>query len=308
MKMQRRLRYKDIRIGNDGGFKSVGAGIFSWSDLYHALLTVRWPFFFLGFVATFWAINAVFGTLYYLSGGIAGAPHIGYQDCFFFSVQTLSTVGYGHLHPANLTANILVAVEILIGLMLISTLTGLIFARFSRPKARMLFSTVAVVHFRDGQQTLSFRIANERNTHVAEAQIKVFLLKDFVSKEGHRMRRFLDLKLVRDATPALLLSWTVMHVIDETSPLAGVSEADFAAGSMTLMISLQGYDPVLAQTVQVNHAYLPHQIIWNAEFEDSIERMPDGRTRLHYDKLSAYRQLQPSDPHDVAASSATRRP
>lgn len=122
------------------------------------------------------------------------------------------------------------------------------------------------------------------------------------------MRRFLDLKLVRDATPALLLSWTVMHVIDETSPLAGVSEADFAAGSMTLMISLQGYDPVLAQTVQVNHAYLPHQIIWNAEFEDSIERMPDGRTRLHYDKLSAYRQLQPSDPHDVAASSATRRP
>ncbi|MFO1471942.1 MAG: ion channel [Turneriella sp.] len=291
MKIQRRPRYKDIEITTEGQFSSSGTAGFSWSDLYHALLTVRWIWFFLGFVATFWMLNAVFGTLYYVSNGIGGASSVTFLDCLFFSVQTLSTVGYGHLHPVNLTANILVAIEILLGLFLISTLTGLIFARFSRPKARILFSTVAVVHERDGLPTLSFRLANARNTHVAEAHIKVFLLRDFVTSEGHRMRRFLDLKLVRDETPALLLSWTVMHVIDPGSPLYGLSAGEFMEGNMSLQITMNGYDPVLAQTVQMNHAYLPGQIIWNAVFEDSIERIAGNRTRLHYDRLSAYRRI-----------------
>lgn len=294
MKIQKRLRFKDIVIDNNGQFSSSGTSGFSWQDLYHALLTIKWRYFFLGFVATFWAINGIFGTLYFVSGGIAGAAEIKFQDCFFFSVQTLSTVGYGHLHPANLMANILVAVEILIGLFLISTLTGLIFARFSRPKARILFSTVAVIHNRDGNPTLSFRLANERNTHVAEAAIKVFLLKDFVTREGQTMRRFLDLKLVRNETPALLLSWTVMHIIDETSPLNGVTEELFQKGNMAIMISMNGYDPVLAQTVQKNHAYLAGQVLWDVEFEDSIERLGDGRTRLHYDKISSYRPISRS--------------
>lgn len=291
MRVQKRLRFKDIVINDSGQFTARSTVGFSWTDLYHALLTIKWRYFFLGFVATFWTINIIFGVLYYLSGGIGGNSAVSFQDCFFFSVQTLSTVGYGHLHPINLTANILVAIEILIGLFLISTLTGLIFARFSRPRARILFSSVAVVHNRDGRPTLAFRLANERNTHVAEARIKVFMLKDVPTREGHGMRRFLDLKLVRDETPALLLSWTVMHVIDESSPLHGVTQEQFLDGGMTVMISVNGYDPVLAQTVQKNHAYLPHQVIWNAEFEDSIERMADGRTRLHYDKLSAYRLI-----------------
>lgn len=291
VKIQRKPRFKDIQIDANGQFSASGTGWFSWSDLYHTLLTVRWIWFFLGFVATFWVINAVFGTLYYLSGGIAGAARITFLDCFFFSVQTLSTVGYGHLHPENLLANILVAIEILIGLFLISTLTGLIFARFSRPKARILFSTVAVVHVRDGKQTLSFRLANERSTHVSEAHIKVTLLRDVETQEGHKMRRFLDMKLVRDETPALLLSWTVMHIIDENSPLYGISEEDFANGNMTVMIAMNGYDPVLAQTVQKNHAYLPGQVIWNAEFEDSIERISANRTRLHYERLSSIRNV-----------------
>lgn len=183
----------------------------------------------------------------------------------------------------------LVAIEILIGLFLISTLTGLIFARFSRPKARILFSTVAVVHVREGQPTLSFRLANERSTHVAEAHIKVTLLRDTVTSEGVTMRRFLDMKLVRDETPALLLSWTVMHVIDENSPLFNITEKVFQDGNMTIMIAMNGYDPVLAQTVQKNHAYLPGQVMWNAHFEDSIERISSNRTRLHYDRLSTYR-------------------
>lgn len=291
MKLQRRAWFKDIEINADGQFTSSGTTWFSWSDLYHALLTIRWGWFFLGFVATFWFLNTLFGTLYYLSRGIGGANEVTFLDCFFFSVQTLSTVGYGHLHPTNLTANILVAIEILLGLFLISTLTGLIFARFSRPKARILFSTVAVVHERDGVPTLSFRLANERNTHVAEAHIKVFLLRDFVTSEGHRMRRFLDLKLVRDETPALLLSWTVMHVINADSPLYGVSPEEFNNGNMSIQITMNGYDPVLAQTVQKNHAYLPNQIIWDAVFEDSIERVAGNRTRLHYDRLSAYRRI-----------------
>ena len=240
-----RSRFKDIEISADGQFVSSGSHWFSWSDLYHALLTIRWIWFFLGFVATFWLLNTLFGTLYYLSKGIGGAAEVSFLDCFFFSVQTLSTVGYGHLHPTNLTANILVAIEILLGLFLISTLTGLIFARFSRPKARILFSSVAVVHERDGVPALPFRLANERNTHVAEAHMKVLLLRDFVTSEGHQMPRFLDLKLVRDETPALLLSWTVMHVINADSPLYGISPEDFSAGN---------------------------------------------RTRMHYDRLSAYRR------------------
>jgi inward rectifier potassium channel len=291
MQISKRVRYKDIRLNSDGQFSTTGTSGFSWRDLYHALLTIRWPWFFLGFVATFWGINCVFGALYFFSNGIGGAPDISFTDCLFFSVQTLSTVGYGHLHPANLTANVLVSVEILIGLFLISTLTGLIFARFSRPKARILFSSVSVIHERDGIPTLSFRLANERNTHVAEASIKVFILKESKTTEGHKMRRFFDLKLVRDQTPALLLSWTVMHQIDAQSPLFGVTPEQFTDGSMTIMISMNGYDPVLAQTVQMNHAYLPGQVIWGAIFEDSIERIDSERTRLHYGKISKYRMI-----------------
>ena len=291
MRAKSKNRYKDIIANEQGQLTSRGSRLFSWRDIYHTLLTVRWPVFFLGFILTFWTINGFFGWLYFISKGISGKPEITYSDCFFFSVQTLSTVGYGHLHPANLLANALVACEIMLGLILISTLTGLIFARFSRPKARLLFSTVAVVHKRDGLPTLSFRVANERSTHVAEARVKVYLLRDTVTSEGHRMRRFFELKPVRDETPALLLSWTVMHCIDSASPLADVTPASFAEGNMAIMISLTGYDPSLAQTVQSNHVYGPGKILWDHAFEDAIERH-ESRTRLYYDRLSSARPVQ----------------
>lgn len=297
--MQTRQRYKDIITGQNGQMISKSSHLYSWRDAYHALLTIRWPFFFLGFIMTFWGINAIFGWLYYLSGGIGGREQVTFGDCFFFSVQTLSTVGYGHLHPLNLTANILVACEILLGLILISTLTGLIFARFSRPKARMLFSSVAVVHNRDGLPTLSFRVANERNTHIAEARAQAFLLRDTLTAEGHRMRRFFDLKLVRNQTPALLLSWTVMHVIDAESPLASVTREEFEAGAMVIMISLTGYDSALAQTTQTNHAYGPGAVLWNHEFEDAIERH-DTHTRLYYERISSVKAV------DETASAAIK--
>ena len=194
------------------------------TDLYHALLTASWGVLFALLAGAYAVFNLVFALLYRLQdGSIFNAKPGSFMDAFFFSVQTMATIGYGDMHPATLYANLLVTVEVLLGLTGFALATGLVFARFSRPTARIMFSRYAVVTTHDGRRMLMFRAANQRRNRILEARASLMLVRNEWTKEGTVMRRFYDLKLTRSHNPTFALTWTVMHPIDGESPLKGVT-------------------------------------------------------------------------------------
>ena len=265
--------------------KGQDAGRFM--DLYHQVLTVSWPWFFVELAAAFIAVNLVFAFLYVLDPhGIANARSGSFADAFFFSVQTLGTLGYGVMAPRTLYTNLLVTVESFSGILTIALFTGIIFARFSRPFARVVFSNVAVVASFDGVPTLMFRTANQRGEAILDASIVVTLARQHTTSEGVTMRRFQELKLVRSSTALFALSWTVMHAIDQDSPLYGMSQQDMADRDMELVIMLNGLDEIVADRIYARHAYWADEIVWNRRFVDVISVMPNGTrvvdlTRFH---------------------------
>src|SRR5271163_119957 len=189
-------------------------------DLYHQLLTLPWWAFLLGLAGVYLGLNVAFALLYLLGdGAIANARPGVFSDAFFFSVETLSTIGYGQMSPATLYGNVVMTVEALFGVALIAVSAGLMFARFSRPTARVMFSEVAVVTEYNGIPTLSFRLANERRNQILEAQVSVTLVRDERTAEGEWMRRFYDLQLGHQRSPIFAMTFTVMHPIDAASPL-----------------------------------------------------------------------------------------
>jgi inward rectifier potassium channel len=190
-------------------------------DLYHYFMTVSWIRLFATILAFFLVFDLLFGCLFHLVPGcIANLNPPGFLGDFFFSVETLATVGYGDMHPQTLYGHVVAMLEIFVGLMMLAIITGIMFARFSKPRARFLFARSAVVRPIDGKLTLMFRTANARQNVVQEASADLRMLRDEVSQEGFSIRRIVDLPLVRSRHPVFALSWTIMHIIDETSPLA----------------------------------------------------------------------------------------
>lgn len=276
------LVYIKIR---DGHFQIMGMGAWYsyWRDPYHLLLTIPWPSF-LTLIALFYlAINALFA-LAYMAGGdcIQNARPGSFLDVFFFSVQTLASIGYGAMYPKTIYANAIVTVEAMIGLVGIAMLTGLAFARFSKPSARVIFSRVAVIAPHDGVPTLMFRTANQRRNQILEAQLRVYLMRDEVTAEGQFMRRFYDLNLLRPQTPSFTLSWTAMHQIDESSPLYGMTPESLIATKTLLVISLSGIDETVVQVIHARHTYTAHELVWNNRFVDIIFHTPDGHRYIDY--------------------------
>ena len=250
-------------------------------DLYHNILTVSWPWFFVQLAATFGVTNLVFAMLYALDrNGIANARPGSFADSFFFSVQTLGTLGYGVMSPRTLYTNLLVTVESFAGILLISLFTGIIFARFSRPMARVLFSKLAVVAPFDGVPTLMFRTANQRGEAIMDASVVVTLARQYTTLEGVTMRRFQELKLMRSNNSLFALSWTVMHPIDQDSPLYGLTPEDMAALDMEIVVMLNGLDEILADRIYARHAYWADEIVWNHRFVDVISVTPAGDRML----------------------------
>ncbi|MGK7945717.1 MAG: ion channel [Microcystaceae cyanobacterium] len=246
-------------------------------DLYHWLLALKWQPFLLLTTLFYSSINLVFALAYMSTGdGIANAQPGSFKDSFFFSIQTLSTVGYGSMYPQSLYAQILVTIEIWIGLLLLTILTGLMFARFSRPTAKVMFSNVAVICLYNGTPTLMFRTANRRDNRILEAQIKVNLLRNEITQEGHQMKRFYDLELVRSQTPVFGLSWLVMHPIDQNSPLYGQSLNDLAQQEAELWVTLTGLDETFSQTIHTRHSYYTAEILENQQFVDIFAKTPQG--------------------------------
>lgn len=271
----------------------LGAWYSYWRDPYHLMLTIPWP----GFIAITSGLyllgNALFA-LAYLAGGdaIVNAEPGSFQDAFFFSVQTLASIGYGAMHPANLYADILVTLEALTGLLGVAVLTGLAFARFSRPTARVMFSQVAVITQFEGIPTLMFRAANERRNQISEAQLRVYIMRDEVSAEGQRLRRFHQLRRLRDQTPSFLLTWTAMHPIEPDSPLYGSTEASLQRHNATLAISFSGLDETVAQTIHARYSYAAPEIRWNSRFKDIFQYTDEGDRYIDY---SNFHQTIPID-------------
>src|SRR5471030_742396 len=256
-------------------------------DFYHNILIASWPWFFAQLAGAFIVVNLAFALLYVADrGGIANARPGSFQDAFFFSVQTLGTLGYGVMAPRTLYTNLLVTVESFSGILTIALFTGIIFARFSRPIARVVFSNVAVVALFDGVPTLMFRAANQRGEFIVDAEVSVTLARQHTTREGVTMRRFQELKLERSKNSLFPLSWTVMHRIDETSPLHGLTNEEMLAQDMEIVVMLSGVDEILADRIYARHAYWADEIIRDQRFVDVISLAPDGRrvvdlTRFH---------------------------
>jgi inward rectifier potassium channel len=255
----------------------------SWTDFYHFLLTISWPQFLGLLGGGYLLVNSLFACLYLLQpGSIANAEPGSFTDAFFFSIQTMGTIGYGVMSPHTFYADVLVTIETLTSLMALAIATGLMFSRFSRPTARVLFSQVAVVKPHNGIPTLMFRMVNQRRNQILEAQLRATLLVDEISAEGEFMRRFYDLQLVRSQTQVFALSWTAMHPITENSPLHGLTLEILDQTNAVLLVSLVGLDETFAQTVHARHAYNPEELLWNMQFEDIFLLKENGQRSLDY--------------------------
>jgi inward rectifier potassium channel len=255
-------------------------------DLYHWLLTTSWGLFAAIGLAAYLFSNTLFAGLYLIDPhGISGARPGNFADAFFFSVETIGTIGYGVLAPRDLYANIVMTGENFFGLSFIAVATGVIFARVSRPTARVMFSKNALITQHDGALTLMFRAANERANRVLEAEVTVSITRDLRTLEGKTMRRFEQLNLVRSKSPLFALTWTVLHIIDESSPLFGVTEEALANASGQILVVLSGMDETFAQRIHARHSYMPGDIVWNRHFADVIFEDDEGGRIVDYGRF-----------------------
>jgi inward rectifier potassium channel len=278
----RRLRFPP-KAKPQTGIIRIGMPRSPWNDLYHGLLVMPWSLFLLGVFISFLFINSFFALLYLLGGDtIANAESGSFFDAFFFSVQTTSTIGYGAMSPQTLYADILVVIESVTGLLLVAMATGLMFARFARPSARVMFSRVAVISPHNGMPTLMFRAANQRYNQILEAKLWVVMLRTEVTLEGETIRRFYDLPLIRRETPMFALTWTAMHPITESSPLYGKDLQTLEAEEAQIIVILTGLDETFGQTIHARYAYNLQQILWNYRFVDIISKNPEGTRQVDY--------------------------
>ncbi len=282
---ERTARPRIVRFG-DREIIAEGLQLSFWADLSHRCMTASWPAFIAGAALVFLAFNAAFGLLFWLGDQpISNVPGGAYIDYFYFSIETLSTAGYGDMHPQSHYGHFIATVELFTGIFSMSLMTGLIFARFSRPSARLLFANAPVISNHDGKPTLMIRLANERHNIIGNATARLWLLRNEVSLEGGTFRRFLELSLVRSEHPALALSWTLYHVLDETSPLYGMTAADLEASKATLFVVVSGYDIVAAQTVHARQSYDHPSIRFGHRYADILDTSDEGRLRIDYGRF-----------------------
>src|SRR5580658_6683108 len=279
------VRY--ARMGDDSPPAAIyiGHAKDGWKDAYHFLLTMPLGAFFATMGAAYLGVNAVFALLYMLVGGIDGVKPGDFPDAFFFSVQTLGTIGYGQMAPRSFAAQGVVTVESFFGLFNLAIATGLLFARISRPTARVLFSDRAVVTQHDGAPTLMFRAANRRRNRIVEAEVTVNIMRDWQTREGTRMRGFETLETVRSRSPVFTLTWQIMHRIDEASPLFGQTTESLLAQRAEIVVVLKGLDETFAQTIHARASYTPEEIVWGGRLVDVFSRNADGQAVIDYTRF-----------------------
>jgi inward rectifier potassium channel len=287
---RRLLLYRGNRYPND--IERLGVQHTYWGDLYHILLTLPWVAF-IGLVSFFYLlINGLFALAYSLDADAIANSQGSLQALFFFSVQTMASIGYGAMYPTSLYTHWLVVIESIFGLFFIATTTGLVFARFSLPTARILFSEVAVIAPFNGMPTLMFRTANKRHNYILEAQLWVTLVRDEITQEGDYIRRFHDLELVRSHTPVFSMSWTAMHPITPHSPLYGHTHATLKQDRAEIVVTLTGLDETLSQTIHARHSFRASEVFWNHKFADILFTRPDGQRVIDYSHFHSVEPIQ----------------
>jgi len=271
----------------------VGAPRTPLRDAYHAFLRIRWVTAIALLVVTYLLLNALFALGYFELGGVANARRGSYFDAYAFSVQTMGSIGYGAMYPADAAAHVLVIAEAVTSLLVTALATGLVFAKFSRSTARVGFARRVVIAPVDGVPTLMVRLGNERGNLIVEATTRLVLTRTERTIEGAVFYRMYDLPLVRDRSPGLTRSLTVMHQILPGSPLHGVGPEDLRRAESELTISVVGLDNTTTQTVHASHRYMDSDIQWGARYVDIISEEPDGNMLLD---LRRFHDVEPTVP------------
>jgi len=276
-------RTAKARVVRLGGREIITEGLHLnfWADISHRCMTASWPAFIAGAALVFVAFNTVFALFYWIGHQpISNVPGGAYIDYLYFSIETLSTAGYGDMHPQTHYGHFIATVELFTGIFSMSLMMGLIFARFSRPNARLLFADNPVISSHDGKPTLMIRLANERHNIISNATARLWLFKSVVSMEGQSVRRFYELPLARNESPALALSWTLYHILDEESPLYGLKADDLETSNASLVVVVSGYDVVAAQTVHARRSYDHPDIRFGHRYADILGTAEDGRLSI----------------------------
>ncbi|MBV9392519.1 MAG: ATP-sensitive inward rectifier potassium channel 10, partial [Verrucomicrobia bacterium] len=274
-----------VRVGHRE-FVKVNAARYDWRDIYHLVLTYSWLKFAGLVLGIYIFINLCFASLYLLGGqSIAELRPGSFSDAFFFSVETLATVGYGHAYPNTFYGHCIATLEIMVGLFGMAVITGLIFVRFSRPTARIMFSNVAVVAPFEGVPTLMVRLANLRHHAMVQAEFRLLFMRSEKTKEGEEVRRFYPLRLQFDHLINFPAALTIRHVIDETSPLYGLTPQHFKISDSRLLASVLCIDPVIQAPVESQTEYLLEQIAWNRRFAEIYTEESLGRWAVDYNKF-----------------------
>jgi inward rectifier potassium channel len=267
--------------------RAIGMERAPHKDVYHFILARSWPTFFAVVGATFLGANILFACAYLAQPGcVAHARPGSFEDAFYFSVQTIATIGYGGMYPVTRYAHIMVVFEAMTGMLGIAVITGLTFTRFARPSARVLFANRVTITPRDGVPHVMFRMANWRRNRIVEAQLRVILLVTERTREGEVMRRQIDVPLVRDRTAVFFLTWTAMHKIDADSPFHGPDAlARLGEKRAELYLSLMGYDETIGQTIAARKEYALDDIADGARFADVLGNDARGRFQIDYSKF-----------------------
>jgi len=286
-------------LNRDGSFNVSRKGLSFWTSLsvYHAMLAITWPRFFALLAAFYLGINTIFATAYVASGpgALAGDSSLAahpFLRAFFFSVETLSTIGYGHIVPSGLAANVVMTFESVLGLLGFAIITGLLFARFSRPTAKILFSKVAVIAPYGAGRAFEFRIINARSSQLIDMEARVMLTR-FEDIDGVRTRKYYLLPLERSRVAFFPLAWTVVHPIDESSPLFNETAESLRAAHGEFLVLLTATDETFSQVVNTRSSYAMSEVVWEAKFASMFGApASDGSVAVDIEKLHAFERLQ----------------
>ncbi len=277
---------RELRLLNrDGSFnvQRRGRGLNAFLA-YSNLVSTSWSRFLLFVAALYLTLNGCFALLYEACGpgGLVNTIDTGiyhpFLKAFFFSIHTSATIGYGSTVPVGLPTNILVALESVVSLLGLALVTGLVFARFSRPVADILFSQNAVMSWMGDLRAFQFRIINTRNNQIIDLHVRLLVSRFESNASGNAVRRYYPLNLERESVVFFPLSWTIVHVIDRNSPLYGVTEEQLCASGAEFLILLTGVDETFSQVVNARSSYRANEVIWDAKFTDIFVYDPEGRT------------------------------
>jgi inward rectifier potassium channel len=263
-------------------------------DAYHFVLRMRIGWLLALIAAVYLVINALFAVLYWLAGGVSGASG-SLKDAFFFSVQTMGTIGYGAMFPTGTLAHALVTAESIVSMLVTALVTGVIFARFSQSTGQLVFSDKVAIAPMNGVPTLAFRVGNDRASTVFEARVRLSLIRTEITKEGMTFYRLVDMQLTRDSSQALARSWTVMHPIDEKSPLFGATPESCEKQEVELVVMVVGTDDTSLQPVHGRTRYVIGDIVWGARHADVLRELPDGRIELDITKFDDLIVTEPTE-------------